>query len=97
MKYFINTDGDYITAISTGAGDKEITEKEYNEILSMIRNKPVKTEKGYRLTLKKDWEECDLIPVPIDEAPSADERLKAIEKTLSELTKEIKAIKDDGK
>lgn len=93
MKYFVNNDENYIISISTGAGDKEITEKEYNELLQMIRTKPVKSEKGYRLTLKKDWEEYDLIPVPIDEAPSADERLAAIEDAIASYKNDLATVK----
>ena len=93
MKYFINTEDSYIISISTGAGDKEISEKEYNELLQMIHTKPVKAEKAYRLTLKKEWEEYDLIPVPIDEAPSSEERLTAIEDAIASYKKELATIK----
>ena len=82
MKYFINTEEGYIVALSTGAGETEVTEAEYRELLDMIRNKPSAEGKGYRLTTAKTWEEYDLIPVPIDEAPSAEERLAALEEEL---------------
>lgn len=52
---------DYITAIGTGKGGKEILENEYNAILSMIENKP-KAQEGYdyRLTKALKWELYEL-------------------------------------
>lgn len=42
---------------------KEITEAEYNEILSMLRNRPTAPEGyGYRLTADLVWELYELPP-----------------------------------
>lgn len=61
MKYYKNIDGDYITAIGTGIGDEEITQTEYENILSVIRSAPI-AEEGYQYKLKADltWELTEL-------------------------------------
>lgn len=59
----ISSDG-YITAIGTGPGGTKITESEYNEILTIIRNRPQQAGKGYRLKTDLTWEEYDLPPEP---------------------------------
>lgn len=64
MKYFKRASDDYITAIGTGPGGTEITETEYNEILTIIRNRPQAEGKGYRLKTDLTWEEYDLPPAP---------------------------------
>ena len=77
MKYYKNNDGDYITAIGTGIGDEEITQKEYENILSVIRSRPT-PEPGYDYRLRTDltWE---LIEAPaVEEEISADEALDII-------------------
>lgn len=65
MKYFKNIDGAYITSISTGSGDVEITQGEYENILSIIRDRPT-LEAGYAYKLRTDltWE---LVEVPVVE------------------------------
>lgn len=64
MKYYKQTADNYITAISTGYGEEEITETEYNEIMNVIRNRPTTEGKGYRLKIDLAWEEYDLPPEP---------------------------------
>lgn len=64
MQYFKQTSDNYITAIGTGYGGTEITESEYNEILTIIRNRPLAEGKGYRLKTDLTWEEYDLPPEP---------------------------------
>ena len=57
MRYFkFITDG-IIVSIGTGNGGEEITESEYNEILSVIASK--QKREGYGYSLKEDltWEE----------------------------------------
>lgn len=57
---------------------EEITEIQYNEILSMLRNAPVAPNGfAYRLTKELEWE---LYEVPMEEEPelSADEALDII-------------------
>ena len=62
-KYKQITDN-YITAIGTGYGGTEITEAEYNKIMSIIQNRPTADGKGYRLKTDLTWEEYDLPPEP---------------------------------
>lgn len=48
----------------------EITAEQYNEILSMIRNRPTAPEGyGYRLTEDLQWELYELPPVEVEEDP----------------------------
>lgn len=73
-KYFKNIEGEYLTAISTGTGMEEITQEEYEHILSVIRSAPV-AEEGYQYHLKTDltWELAEL------PAPEADPEIGASE------------------
>lgn len=59
MRCFKTIENGYIIALQTVIGQTEITEQEYNEILSVIRNKPI-AEDGYCYKLKEDltWELC---------------------------------------
>lgn len=59
----------------------EITPEQYNEILSMLRNRPTATDGyGYRLTESLGWELYELPPVEVEEDPelSAEEALEII-------------------
>ena len=62
--YKVITNG-YFSLIGTGTGGVEITVEEYDEIMQIIRNKPI-AETGYDYRLKEDltWE---LVEVPIVE------------------------------
>lgn len=54
MKYYKFLSGEYIMGISDGGnGGIEITESEYNKILSAIQNRPA-PEPGYGFRLKTD-------------------------------------------
>lgn len=72
-KYYKNLDGDYITGIGTGLGDVEITQEEYENILSVIRNRPT-PDPGYDYKLRTDmtWELVEA-PVVDDDAEATDE------------------------
>lgn len=76
-RYYKNIDGGYITAVGTGAGGEEITKEVYENIISVIRDRPT-TEAGYVYRLKTDltWELVELPPEPeLDpEATDADFR-----------------------
>ena len=77
-RYYKQTDDVYILAIGTGYGNDEISEQEYNEIMSVIRSCPNEEGKGYRLKSDLTWEEYDLPPVPEpsdDDETSTDEAL----------------------
>lgn len=72
MRYYKQIIDNYLTAIGTGPGNTEITEAEYNQILSIIQNRPQSEGKGYRLKTDLTWEEYDLPPEP---EPSDDDEL----------------------
>lgn len=75
MRHYKRIDSDYITMIGMGDGGVEITETEYDSILSVIRNKPEETALiGYRLKTDLTWEEYEKEPEP-EEEPTADEVL----------------------
>lgn len=77
MKWFKNIKDDYITVIGTGIGDVEITQEEYENILSVVRNRPI-PEAGFDYKLRTDltWE---LVEAPVaDDEISADEALDII-------------------
>lgn len=62
MKYYKCTNGGYILAVGTGGGT-EITEAEYNKILSVIQDKPKGTDTtDYRLREDLTWEEYEVDP-----------------------------------
>lgn len=64
----------YIAAVTTGNGTKQITESEYNTILSLIHNRPIAPD-GFTYKLKADtltWELVEL-PEPSSEDDEATE------------------------
>lgn len=67
-RYYKYVYGNYISGIGFGSGGGvEITEEEYNTILSVIRAKPARTDTtDYKLTVDLNWE-----PYPVD--PPSDE------------------------
>ena len=79
MKYFKNTEGEYLTALSTGTGMEEITQEEYDHILSVIRSAPT-AETGYQYKLKVDltWERVEAPPEETDPEISDEEALAII-------------------
>lgn len=61
MRYYKLVNDGYIDLIGTGYGHDEITEEEYNNILTIIHNYPTPPEgKGYRLRTDLTLEEYDL-------------------------------------
>ena len=81
MRYNKQTSNNYILAIGTGYGGTEITEDEYNKIMTIIQNHPTAEGKGYRLKADLTWEEYDLPPVPDpsdDDEISTDEALNIL-------------------
>lgn len=57
MRHYKKIVGDHILSIGTGAGGEEITQEEYENVLSVIRSAPT-AEDGYQYRLKMDltWE-----------------------------------------
>ena len=74
MRYYKIIDNVYLIAVGTGIGGTEITEAEYNNLIAVIRNKPI-SESGYDYRLKADltWELYELPPVPAAEDEDANE------------------------
>ena len=65
MRYYKQIENGYILAIGTGGGGVEITEQEYNEIMSVIQSKPPRTETtDFRLKVDLTWEEYETPPEP---------------------------------
>lgn len=81
MRYYKQTEDGYILGIGTGNSGEEITETEYGEIMTVIRNSPVREGYGYRLKTDLTWEEYeDPTPQPDpSEEVSGDEVLDALE------------------
>lgn len=81
MRYKIQYDGNYLISIGTGPGGTEITESEYNNILSVIRSRPTPPA-GFDYRLKADltWEQYELPPdpEPSDEDEISDDEAMAI-------------------
>lgn len=79
MKYFKNIQGGYIAALSTGSGGEEITQEEYERILSLVRACP-KADTGYQYRLKTDltWELVEMPPEDTDPEISESEALDII-------------------
>lgn len=72
MRYFMDTDGEYILSYGVGGtGGDEITEEQYNAILSAVASAPEETETTtYRLKTDLTWEPVAIEPVD----PDIDER-----------------------
>ena len=70
MRYYKMIENGYIIAIGIGFDDVEISKEEYDEILAIIRNKPI-ADTGYVYRLKEDltWE---LVEIHITD-PTEDE------------------------
>ena len=68
MRYYKLIENGYIMAIGTGGGGVTITEAEYNQIMSVIQQKPPRTETtDFRLKEDLTWEEYEVPPEPEDE------------------------------
>lgn len=81
MRYYVRYDeSGHLVIIGTGLGGTEITESKYNEILTIIRNRPRADGKGYRLKADLTWEEYDLPPEsePSDEDEITDDEALSI-------------------
>ena len=76
MQYYKNIEDNYITSIGTESGQFEITQEEYLNILSIIRNKP-NAEEGTAYKLKADltWESYEVEVISEDEMEISNEEL----------------------
>ena len=78
MKHIIIKANGYIVGVGTGESGEEITEEEYETILSIISDKPHATETSdYRLREDLTWEEYEIPPMPEPE-PDAQEILNIL-------------------
>lgn len=80
MGYYKIIESGYIAAIGTGGGGTEITGQEYDQIMSVIQNKPPRTEMtDYHLREDLTWEEYERPADPVDdETVDAQEALDII-------------------
>lgn len=84
MRYFKQIFESCIVSVGTGFGNTEISEEEYNGIMSVIHNRPIPQD-GYAYRLREDltWELYELPPVEeIEEEISGEELLDMIEGVL---------------
>lgn len=81
MRYYKIIDNGYIFGIGTGSGGTEITQEEYDAIMSAIQSRPSDADTtGYRLTTALTWESYEKEPVNIGlEEVDADEIASALE------------------
>lgn len=78
MRYYKQVLDNYILSISVENGETEITENEYNDILSFVQNNIRTVGKGCHLRADLTWEEYDLPIDPIDETATEDEMREAL-------------------
>lgn len=72
MRYYKNVKDGYILYIGTGNGFTEITQEEYENILSVIKNRLIETGKVYKLKEDLTWEEYEIEIVETDEPTDED-------------------------
>lgn len=75
MRFYKIINNGYLIAVGNGSGGTEITEAEYNNLLSVIHNKPT-TPEGYDYRLREDstWELYELPePEPEDEEATTED------------------------
>ena len=78
MRYYKSIESGYILAIGTGDGGDEITESEYNEIMTVIQNRPTETDTiGYKLKTDLSWEQYEKEQVG-EQEPDAEEILNIL-------------------
>lgn len=78
MMYFKVTENGYILTIGTRIAGEEITEAEYNAILSRINSAPT-APSGYTYKLRADTLEWELVELPPEPDPElTDEELVEI-------------------
>ena len=78
-KYYKNVEEGYVATIGIGIGDVEITQEEYEHILSVIRSCPT-AEPGYMYKLRADltWEQAEAPRVETDPEISDAEAVEII-------------------
>ena len=69
MRYYKTINDGYLVSVGTGSGGTEITESEYNELLSIIHDRPTPPT-GFDYKLKADTLTWELVELP---EPSAED------------------------
>lgn len=69
--FFKNAYNGFVESISTGCGQTEISDQEYNAILNIIRNAPA-APNGFVYKLRADTLEWELAELPPEPEPSED-------------------------
>ena len=74
VKYYKNTDGGYVVLIGKNIGGEEISQEEYENILSVIHNRPI-AEAGFTYKLRTDltWELHEVPPVAEEDMEATEE------------------------
>lgn len=73
MRYYKFSSDGYLLGFGTGDVGKEISESEYNEIVSFVTTKPPRTETtDYRLRDNLTWEPYAVEPEPEPELDEAE-------------------------
>ena len=82
MRYYKIINDGYLIAIGTGSGGIEITEEEYESILSIINDIPA-ADSGYDYRLKEDltWELYER-PIVVNDEVDGDELITMLEEVL---------------
>ena len=81
MRYYKTIIDNYLVSIGTGTGGTEITESEYNELLSIIHNRPTPST-GFDYKLKADtltWELVELPPIEDDDEATESDYITALQ------------------
>lgn len=81
MKYYKTLNDGYLVSVGTGSGGTEITESEYNDLLSIIHNRPTPST-GFDYKLKADtleWELVELPPIEEDDEATESDYIEALQ------------------
>ena len=77
--YFKRIEEGFITLIGIGEDDDAITQKEYENILAVINNRPT-ADPGFIYKLRTDltWELCEVPPIEEDEEATEEDFISAL-------------------
>lgn len=79
MRYYKIISNGYVLVIGTGAAGEEITKNEYDEMMSVIDNRPAAPDGyAYRLTEKLEWELAKTETPDIGEEATAEDYQAAL-------------------
>ena len=81
MRYYKLIIDGYLVSVGTGTGGTEITEIEYNDLLSIIHNRPT-PQTGFDYKLKADtleWELVELPPIEEDDEATESDYIDALQ------------------